>query len=455
MSLFGLLDLGAGAIQTQSAGIAVASNNTANVATEGFSRQRLDMTAELGTPLVGGVRMGLTGRIADDMLSGRLRGSGAELGRSDAQLEALLSLEGTLSSGSVDLTQKVTDLFGRFSALSSAPLDPLTRDATVQAARELSSMMNRQAQNLGEARLDSDERVQLQAVAASGLAQDIADANRAIQISRDPVLLDQRDLAADKLAALVGGSARIDSDGQMRFVLSGGAVAVDGFRAASFETAKNAGKNNLSDVVLVDGTSQVNVTSQLNSGTMGGELYFRDTLTANMVTELDQFAFDLATQVNAVHRANNGLDGVNGRDLFVEPATPTGAAAAFAVSATVDSDSSLLATSAVGTGAGNNDGLLELLALQEQSLASGGTRTFTEEGIRMSTQLGHEVREVKGSQSIALAQRDNLDALRDSVSGVSLEDELMRLAQFQHAADASTRFLRTVDDLLGRIIERI
>ena len=44
---------------------------------------------------------------------------------------------------------------------------------------------------------------------------------------------DERDRVATELSALVGGQARIDPDGQMRFVLEGGAVLVDGRRAAA------------------------------------------------------------------------------------------------------------------------------------------------------------------------------------------------------------------------------
>jgi len=44
----------------------------------------------------------------------------------------------------------------------------------------------------------------------------------------DPVMRDRRDVAAQDLAALVGGDGRIDADGQMRWVLPDGGVLVDG-----------------------------------------------------------------------------------------------------------------------------------------------------------------------------------------------------------------------------------
>ena len=53
------------------------------------------------------------------------------------------------------------------------------------------------------------------------------------------------------------------------------------------------------------------------------------------------------------------------------------------------------------------------------------------------------------------AQRNGIDALRDSVSGVSLEEELNRLSQFQHASEANMRFVQTIDQILGNMIDRL
>ena len=65
--LLGLLGLGAGAISAQNAGVAVSGRNTANVNTEGYSQERVDMSSVLGVPLVGGVLASDPQRYADDL----------------------------------------------------------------------------------------------------------------------------------------------------------------------------------------------------------------------------------------------------------------------------------------------------------------------------------------------------------------------------------------------------
>ncbi len=454
-TLFGLLDLGAGALHTQNAGIAVSSNNTSNVNTDGYSRQRVDFRAQLASPLVGGVTFGDPVRISDELLVAREREGSSALGFSNAYADAMRSLESSLSGPGTDLTSAVADLFARFNDLASTPLDGLSRDAVRDSARTVAVTINRQAATLVAAQDDSDGRVGLHAREASALAQKIAEANRVAYASQDPAMLDQRDLAARQLSALVGGRARVDPDGHMRFVLDDGTVVVDGNRAASFETSPDASRGNYLKIEVVDGVHRRDVTTSLSAGMLGGELNFRDVTSANLVTDLDQYAFDLATQINTVHQANAGLDGVAGRDFFGAPAVAVGAAVTFALDAGVDGDSSLIAGAAAGSAGGDNQGALALVALRDQNLAGGNSRTLIDETIRVLADLGRDTATAQVDREFRELHQEGLSDLRDSVAGVSIQDELTRLSQFQHAADASARFLGTIDELLGRIIQSI
>jgi flagellar hook-associated protein 1 FlgK len=116
-------------------------------------------------------------------------------------------------------------------------------------------------------------------------------------------------------------------------------------------------------------------------------------------------------------------------------------------------DSTLLATSAAGAGTGNNEGALALVALRDQPLASGGTRTFVDAGIDIAADVGRAAADAMAERDFFGVQGEHLAALRDAASGVSLQEEMSNLSQFQHAAEAQVRFLSTVDALLGSIIE--
>jgi flagellar hook-associated protein 1 FlgK len=451
-SLFSMLNLGAGAISAHTAGVSVASNNAANADTEGYSRQRVELRSLLGS---GGVSAGGVDRFGSAFLGGRLRDTAGTLAMSKAFAAALMSIEAEITAPNADVSVATSALFDSFSALSVAPSDSIARGAAVEAAENLAATIRRQAASLSRARADADQRIRDQTSEASKLAFEIATANKAIQTSDDPVLRDRRDAAAEQLAALVGGDARIDGDGFMRFVLPGGAVVVDGTRAASFQGSTDPANGGMARLDLVDGASRVDVTGQIESGAIGGELQFRDSAVVSAANDLDQLAFDLSTQINAVHQAGAGSDGVSGRDLFAAPTQVAGAAAAMAVDAPVAADSSLLAAGATGAGPTDNSNALALAAMRDQPLAGGGTRTFIDAGIDIAAGVGQQAARASGENEMLGAVRDHLDSVRDSIAGVSIQEELTRLSQFQHGVEAATRFISTVDGLLGTIIESL
>src|SRR5260370_10885429 len=98
--LFTSLTLGAGALLAQQAGVAVTGRNTSNVNTEGYQRESIDLRAEPGAPLVGGVRTGDAYRSSDDLLSTRERAQAGAGGYAETYAASLSDLEQRLTSGS-------------------------------------------------------------------------------------------------------------------------------------------------------------------------------------------------------------------------------------------------------------------------------------------------------------------------------------------------------------------
>ncbi len=88
-------------------------------------------------------------------------------------------------------------------------------------------------------------------------------------------------------------------------------------------------------------------------------------------------------------------------------------------------------------------------------MAGGGTRTYFDESIQIIAELGRVTARTSAEFDFHEAQRDTLSSLRDSLSGVSLQEELAQLSQFQRAAQASTKFISTVDTLLGSLIQSL
>jgi flagellar hook-associated protein 1 FlgK len=452
-SLLSLLSLGSNAISAQNTGVGVATNNAANVNTEGYSRQRVDLRAQPGTPL-GGVRSLQPDRMESALLAARIRTSSGSFGLSRAFHAALMDLEGRMAGEGATIDRRLGELFGAFSRVSAAPTDPQLRESTVTAARDLAIAIRRRAASVDEARKEADQRVRDATVSATDLARQLAAANRDVARTGDPVASDRRELIAKQLAEIVGGAARVDRDGQMRFTLDGGAVLVDGAHAARLDAVPDPATG-MARVEVVAGNARRDVTGEIAGGSIGGDIQFRDTTATRTAASLDQLAFDLATAFNATHRAHAGLDGVAGRDLFVQPTGAAGAAAALAVDPAVAADPTLLATATIGGGPGDAGGAVALASLRDALAAAGGTSTLGDAALDVIADVAYATRGAEHDASRDQLIGEHLAGLRDSLAGVDLDEELANLSRFEHASAAMTRFVATVDDMLTDLIARL
>ncbi|MFN0249707.1 MAG: flagellar hook-associated protein FlgK [Kofleriaceae bacterium] len=450
--LFSLLSLGSAGIAAQNTGISVASNNVANANTEGYSRQRVDLEALRGSPLVGGVRSGSPDRLADSLLGGRIRLASSSLAMSQTSAMATGDLESRINTGT-SLGQDLAEMFASFGQAAATPTDPISRTAVVESMQQLVEGIRRRAAELAQMREEFNQSIREKLEKATELAERLAHGNLAVAKTNDPAMKDQRDLVAKQLSELVGGTARIDADGQMRFVLEGGAVLVDGKRAAKLEAGTDPVTGDTT-IAVVDGTSKRDVSTSITGGSTGALIGVRDGALTQAQTDLDQFAFDLATTSNATHRAYAGLDGVSGRTVFTQPTGVAGAAAAFEVDPGIEADPSTLAFAVIGAGQGSNAGALELFGNATKKLATGG-KTLGEAALDFTSRVGRAAAHANADVTRDELVSEHLATLQDSLSGVDLQEEMTNLSRFEHASSAMTKFVTTIDSLLGDLIDRL
>ncbi|MFT3694211.1 MAG: flagellar hook-associated protein FlgK [Kofleriaceae bacterium] len=446
----GLLNLGSSALSAQNSQVATATNNTANVNTEGYSRQTTALNSITSSQLNGGVVAGSTTRYASELLDTRIRGNAGSLAQSTQAQAALSDLEDTLTSGNT-IDVQYANLFSKISTASADPSDTVARDAVVQAARDLTSAFNTAANEISDAQNQADLRIKDNVPAASSLAQQLADANKLVSQTNDPTALDKRDQLAKQLAEMTGGSARINPNGQMTFTLDNGAVLVDGTRASKLTTSADP-TTGFTNIQVVDGGSVRDVTSTLG-GKISADVAFRDGTAANAAASLDRLAYNTATAVNGVTQANAALDGSTGHSMFTPPFVVKGAAAALAIDATLNASSKNLALGSPGAGPGDNGGAQALYALADAKISDGMSVSDHANGIiaDIGTAGNTAKNDMQRDQTVA----DNLSGLRDSLSGVDSEEELTNLSRFEHASSAITKFISTVDDMLTNIIQNL
>jgi flagellar hook-associated protein 1 len=450
--LLSLLSLGSAGMAAQNTGISVASNNVANANTEGYSRQRVDLEALGRSPLVGGVRSGMPDRIADSLLGGRIRLASSSLSMSQAYASALDDVQSRITGGST-LGEQLAAMFASYGKAAAAPTDSIARQGVVSSMEELVEGVHRRGAELSAMHQEFNAHIREKTTQAAELAERLASANLAIAKTNDPVMKDQRDLIAKQLSEVVGGTARVDPDGQMRFVLDGGAVLVDGKHAAKLVADKDPTTGD-TVVSVVDGNNKRDVTGAISGGSLGAMRSVRDGTLKQAQTDLDQFAFDLATTTNAKHRTFAGLDGVSGRDLFTAPTGVAGAAAGLEIDPAIEADPSKLALGAVGAGQGSNAGALAMFQMSDAKVAAGG-KTLGDSALDFVSKVGRATATANADVTRDQLVSDHLAGLQDSLSGVDLQEEMTNLSRFEHASSAMTKFVSTVDGLLGQLIDRL
>jgi len=442
--LLSLLSLGSSGIAAHNSGIGAAANNVANANTAGYSRQRVDLRAMLGAPQYGGVRSNGAERYESSLLASRMRVAAGSLGMARTFSTAVADFE-TVFTADNTIDERLATFYASTAKAAASPTDPDARADVIANASALAGGIRDRAAQTTTARTEADLRIRDNATRATALAKQLAAANSTVAKTSDPVARDHRDQLAGQLAELVGGTARVDADGQMRFVLDGGAVLVDGTRAAALE-ATTVSPSSLAKLEVVDGGNRRDVTDAIGLGAIGGDLQLRDRTLARVATQLDQLAFDVATRVNGIHTANAALDGSTGHAMF----SPITAVAGAATSIQIDPglDASTLALAAPGAGPGDNAGARALFELST-------TSTLGDDALAIVAELARDGANAKGDVARDEIIATHLDDLRDSLAGVDVQEELANLARFENTSAALTKFVTTIDDMLSTLINQL
>lgn len=452
MSLFGLLDIARQGVAAQSAAITTVGQNVANVATPGYARRTVLLEAG---PIGGGVRFAGAVRTVDRFAQAHVLDQHARLGAANARSSALAEIETTIAPPTGSIGEQAIALVRAINALTGFPIDPSLRADVLGRAGAFAETVATTATALQKASEDLLGRAHdIVAVVNTNLSR-IADLNRqiatAIGAGGDAGgLRDQRDVAIREVAEHVGARVIEDASGRVTLFVAG-SVLVEGDRAAPLGLDLDAdGKMRF----FVTGATRADITSRLDTGTLGGLREARDVDLDRTIADLDAYAFDVANAFNAVHASGHGLDGGTGRPLFDVSTTAAGAARSLSVAAAIaDRPDRIAAAGAASDLPGGNDVARRLADLAE-SPAFGGA-TLADRFAALATGVG--LRKVSADAEVRL-RTDTLavaESLADSASGVSIDEEMVQLTKYQRAFEASTRVLRAADELLEHLMSSL
>lgn len=453
-SLFGLLNIAQSGLAAQTAALDATGQNVSNVNTPGYSRVTANLeTTATGDTFGGSVQVSGVVRSFNQLTYGNLLSQQGQSGAADARSGALDQTQEIVAPSDGTIGDQLSSFFTSLSALTTSPSDPSTRSGVLANATSLAQTISQTAAGLSGQRSDLLTQAQGVATQVNTQLQQIAQLNSQIESSsgggQQPTdLLDERDQLASQVSTEVGAQVLVDSSGNYT-LLSGGTALVSGSTASTLAVGLDASGN--LKITSTEGTGTIDITTATNAGTLGGIREARDTDIPNYQSQLDQFAYNLATSVNAVFSTGYGLDGNTGRNLFVQPTSASGAAYAFAVDPSVANDPDAVAASSTAAGLpGGNDVAVALDGLASQPFGSSTSPASAFASIASS--VGSDASAADSESTLRGDTVTQAQDLNQSASGVSINQEETNLTEFQQAYEASTEVLQTANTLLQNLM---
>ena len=445
------------------AAAATAGQNIANVNTPGYSRQTANLEAITPTDFVGntfigaGVKLQSVSQARDLFLERQMHNAFSAQGFSSTESEALQAITALDPDGGNGLTAAIGAFYTALRGVSQNPNDAGLRQGAVSAAASLAQTFNRTATSIEEGRNGIDAKMSGIVADANQAAAAMAELNVQIQQSRvtgaEPNdLLDARQRLQDKLSQLTGAVPVVNDQGDVSMALPGGADLVGSLRAGKLSLIadpNNSGHFNL-QLTRADGTGPVDLTAAQVGGELGGAISARDGAMLAAKNGIDTMAFDFANTVNAVHAAGFAADGTTGHLMFTVSATSTNAAGSLTVDSALAANPFLLAAASAPGASGDNRNMQALVNTERTALSTGVDVSTTYQNI--VTAFGSKSALSKAISDQDSGMLDHLSQLRESTSGVNLDEEMINLTKAQRAFEAVSKVITTANTMLDTLL---
>jgi flagellar hook-associated protein 1 FlgK len=471
LGLFGVLNLGARAMNAHRAGVEVAGQNLANVNNPAYARQRV----ALATSLTIQSEVGPQGTGADAVAIVQMRSAVL-----DAQVQAEASNRGSLSSqqlalqytqaalgtqidrmatgaegatasqgvgGGHSLADGLSDLFNAFQSLSTNPTSMAERQTLLMKASSLALQFNQLDARLNNLRDSLNATIESEVSVANQLLADIASLNQMITTAESTSggtandLRDTRQARLEELSKYVKLDLSAGNGSNINISIGGVVMVAENQVADTLQTVDVGGGQ------IMLGAVNTGTTLALTGGSIHGTITARDGGITDLQTEVNALASLLITEVNNVHVNGYSLTGTTGAAFF----TGTNAAD-IATNAALVNDPSLVQAAGVSGAAGDNQTALALAQLAQSKYAGLNNQTFNQYYGQTVAAFGEELSSINTKLSDQQAIEDMLLRQRDSIGGVSLDEEMTDLTRFQKAFAASARLITVVDEMLDTLV---
>ena len=457
-TFFGI-NIASSGLAAQRQAMDVLSQNIAHANDPSYKRQRLVMTeglplaqsqegSSVGISAMGsGVQTGAVQRVRDSLIENRLRQAGESSAQYDFMTKTLSQLEAAIGEPSDTGLQTDLDAFwASWNKVATSPDSVSIRSSLLDDTQSLCARIQYVYNQIRSSQTDLNLSAVSDVNTVNAITDEIARINNEVAAMSNGSaeandLLNRRDALVQDLSKLASISQYGEGGGDFVVTL-GGKVLVQGTRA-----------NHLATEVRADGNQAIRWAEDgADAIIQGGELRalqdLRDTMIPSYLAQLNDFTTALVTQVNTLHHTGKTMAGGDGGDFFLAGST----AGTIALDPSMIDQPRLIAVSSTGA-VGNSQVALAIAGLKDTADAATG--------LTINARYRALVGDVGSAMSMAdkQSQAHNLSfqqfqTQQQSISGVSLDEEMTNMIKFQQAYNASARLITVMDEMLGVLVER-
>lgn len=464
--LYDVLRMGLSSLRAQSRAIETVGRNMANVNNPTYSRQRVIFgdVSPTGSASVG-VDVIEVQQVRDVLLDRQLvrekSGSAALEAETAAYERGEAAMGETISSvndpslaattGGNSLTNAMAGFFGAARQLSVDPTNSTQKQMFVQTAKTMTERFQFSNDRLAEVQADLTNQVSNDVDKANVLLTTIKELNLMIATQESKTgtkaltLRDQRQARVEDLAQVMNFKTTTLPDAPNQ-------IQITATSASGVDTVILSGGTTLETLAFAGATLRVvssNTALTLTGGSTKGHLTARDGALQTLRNSLNLLAKQMVTSVNAAYNPSG-----TGQNFF-DPAGTNASSIQLASGLT-----GLNVRASVAGGAAGDSSVAQAISkldIRSFSSTSGDAinGTMGESYSAAISLFSYSLSQSRMNHENQTGVLNIVRGQRESMSGVSLDEEAAELMKFQRAYQASARVISVVDQMLDIVVNSL
>jgi flagellar hook-associated protein 1 FlgK len=451
MSISRTLNIAQSGLQVYQEALDITSNNIANSSNLGYTRQKVILGSATPTSNAGfiwgnGVTLADIQRVRDTLTDTQIRSNNSAYSYNNQSGTVLDNIQNLFTEPSSNgLSDVTTAFFTSWQNLAVSPDSVSLRNNVLQAAQNLSDKIKTINDGIASVKTDTVTELNGKLSTLNTDLQKIQNLNAQITASQATGqtpndLMDTRDSLIDDISNLANVNVTYDSTGAAVLTI-GGVLAVDKTSYNQFTASQADGK-------LTIKTASGSVPSSLSSGEIVALTDAYNTKIPEYQSSMDNYVNKLMTSVNNLHATGYSITDstTSGANFFDSYTSGT-----LSINQDLVNDPNKIAISSDGTSS-NGDIATSISDIINQKDSSG--TTLTDNYTSLISKIGSDTKYATQADSYSTLLTQ-LNTQKASYSGVSLDEEMTNVIQYQRSYEACAKVVSTANEMLQTLIGMI